>query len=101
METQVLAQIESFSSIVIQLPVLLVQASHLNFVTQDVIQQVHQECRTFDEASIVSCQSAECSYLSVGLWHRKLFNGMHILFTWANPFTGDMMHKVHYLHLEE
>ena len=61
---------------------------------------MHQVCETFDEAAIVSYQSTECSYLGVGLWHRKLFNGMHILFTWVNSFTGDMMHKVHYSDLE-
>ena len=39
--------------------------------------------------------------LGVGLQHGKLFDGTHIFLTWVNSFAGDMMHKVHYLCLEE
>ena len=55
-----------------------------------------------DEAVVVpGCQSTKCSHFSVSFRHRKLHDGMHILFTWANSFAGDVMHKIHYLHLEE
>ena len=75
--------------------------SHLNLITQYIIQWMCQMCKAFDEVAIVPCQSTECPYLGVSLWHGKLFDGMHILLTWVNSFTGDMMHKVYYLCLEE
>ena len=62
---------------------------------------MHQTCKVFDEVAVVAHQSTKHSYFSVSLWHGKLYDGIHILLTWANSFAGDMMCKVHYLCLEE
>ena len=61
--------------------------SHLNFITQYIIQCMQQMCKVSDEVVVVT----HLSYFSVSLQHWKLHDGIHILLTWPNSFNGDVM----------